>query len=380
MIDTQHFRDMYDSEIESFGRVVSGVGIFDRRILWPRLSVPALVERESGHLLTLEDLDRMANDGLFSWLGGAGNDGTELGIPMYVPWRIALFAQLESGGWTREELREATEWEEWVITDCLTTDHLTYEDEDTQTVITHVRSMLDDVENELDIRNSAKGGPIDRIGRSWSSRNAAKSTEELEDERRRHERLIDKLRTTDSATASNSWRRHVEREAYVIRQWQEMMRVLLIQGDRARLEAGFNRAVTFRGIQQLCPDPKDYAAFGTISWRDTLNAWAVRDDPDHYPIRLPGFVLTAGRITLEAVLTPGEYAQRHELFGLADYPEAFKELMGERRCAHCQGLLPRGAHQRRRYCSDECSNAARQRRFRENQKAQILRRRNAPES
>lgn len=379
MVDTQQFREMYDSEIESFGHVVTGVGIFDRRILWPRTAIPNLVERESGHSLTVQDLDRMANDGSFSWLGGAGEDGTELGVPMYVPWRIGLFAKLQSSGWTRPELREAAEWEEWVVTDCLTTDHLTYEDDDIQTLITRVRTTLDDVVNELETRGVVHGDPIDRTGRSWNSRDAAKSTEQLVNEQRRHERFIDKLRRTDLAMATDSWRRHIEREAYVIRQWQEMMRVLLIQGDRARLEAGFNRPVTFTGSQHVLPGAGNYAAFGTISWHETVSAWPVRDDPDHYPIRLPGFVLTGGRVALDGVLTPAEYAERYELFRLAEYPKAFKELMGQRRCAHCEALLARGAHERRRYCSDDCSNAARQRRFRENQKAEIIRRKNAPE-
>ena len=64
-----------------------------------------MVERDSKEVIPLEELDVLEGDGVFSWLHGAG-DGRDLGVPLYVPYRIGLCRKLRRDGWTREEIVE----------------------------------------------------------------------------------------------------------------------------------------------------------------------------------------------------------------------------------------------------------------------------------
>lgn len=47
---------------------------------------------------------------------GAG-DGRDLGVPLYVPYRIGLCRKLRRNGWTWEQLRDLVDWEESTVTD-----------------------------------------------------------------------------------------------------------------------------------------------------------------------------------------------------------------------------------------------------------------------
>ena len=375
MFDEQKVREMYEREVRTFGRTTITLGAYDRRVLIPRSAILDLVERKTGRRLTLDAIDGMSRDGLFTWLGGTGDDGVQMGVPLYVPDRIGLFARLEDRGWTRADLKDAAEWEEWVIDDCLADDDLAYEDDDVLVLARRVRSILREIVNELVARAGAEDGAVNHMDRSWNSVHASESTEELEQTRDQLASFLARLEVTELATARETWRHHVQREAYVTRHWQEFVRVMVIERDRRKLEAAFSPHISFSGLQALIPDPEDLSSFGSVDWWETLGSWRFLEDPDRYPIRLPGLVLVGGRITLEGVLSPEEYATRHALFKLEEYVGAFNEVVGDRRCAHCCKLLPRTAHERRRYCSDECSNAARQRRYRRNQKAEILRHR-----
>jgi len=87
---------------------------------------------------------------------------------------------------------------------------------------------------------------------------------------------------------------------------------------------------------------------------------------------LPGFTLIGGTVSLTDLLPPEDYAHRRELFRLEEYVERFRSEVAKRRCAHCSGLLKPNAHERRRYCSDACSQAARQKAYRQKQKHAAL--------
>ena len=74
-------------------------------------------------------------------------------------------------------------------------------------------------------------------------------------------------------------------------------------------------------------------------------------------------------------LTPEEYAERHRVFRLSEYPDAFAELVGDRRCHHCDKPLASQRHNRRLYCDSRCSDPNRQERHRMREEQAILRRR-----
>ena len=51
------------------------------------------------------ELDELEGQGVFSWRHGAGEDGRELGVPVYVPDRIRLCRTFLRARWTTEEVR-----------------------------------------------------------------------------------------------------------------------------------------------------------------------------------------------------------------------------------------------------------------------------------
>jgi hypothetical protein len=163
-------------------------------------------------------------------------------------------------------------------------------------------------------------------------------------------------------------------QAFHIRSKEEWVRVVTILGDRKKIEAGFGFAVQFSGQRSAFPQKDDFSSFGKVDWPRTLSNWRFREDPDHFPIRVPGFVLVGGKISLEELLPTALYSERIGLFRLADYVDQFNEAASGRRCANCSRILRKSTNDRRLYCSDHCSQAARQRSYRERQKSAILHR------
>jgi len=93
----------------------------------------------SGHLLEL------ATRGAFELI--AAGSQTAPGVPLYIPYRIGLCRKLRRDGWTREEIFELVEWEEWTVTDRVDGD-LPHEDDDRRTVLNEFREHLEMLESE----------------------------------------------------------------------------------------------------------------------------------------------------------------------------------------------------------------------------------------
>jgi len=66
-------------------------------MLIPRAQIPEWVERDSKEVVSLEELDVLKGDGVFSWLHEAG-DRRDLGVPPYVPYRIGLCRKIRRDG------------------------------------------------------------------------------------------------------------------------------------------------------------------------------------------------------------------------------------------------------------------------------------------
>jgi hypothetical protein len=377
MLDMKRIGEMYDSSVE-LGLPPVSFAIYDRRHLFPRSMVVDQIHREVGQLTTLDKLDEMAADGLLTWIGGAGEDGTELGLPLYVPSRIGLFLGLEAKGWAADDLRDIAEWEEWMIDDSVGDPELSYEDNDVLLVARQVSSDISQLNTEIWGRLPVDQRPDGWVRTTWNGSLAEIPTHELEAKRERLKVYLRRVESTDLTSSSKKWHHHIRRSAYCVRFRDEMIRVMLIGGDRKKPEAGFSPAVRFRGEHSLLPDTDRLEDFGRVDWVETLQYWRFLDDPDHFPIRLPGFVVAGGRVTFDPILSPDEYARRFELFSMADYLSVFNLVAGERRCAQCGKLLKREANKRRRYCSGGCSQAFRQKTYRQRQKAMILRRQTPP--
>ena len=374
MFDVEKAGEEYDYFMDNFGSPPPlGVGRFDRRVLIPRSQVPDWVERESNELVSLEELNVLEGESVFSWLHGAG-DGRDLGVPLYVPYRIGLCRKLRRDGWTHEEIRELVEWEEWRVTDMVNGD-LPYEDDDRRIVLNEFRERLEMLESERITRLPVTDRPLDGEPTGCSSDIRALSDSELASDLSDHRVMVRQLESLDLATASPKTRREIGRRAYQLRTHYEGVRLLSVVGDRTRYEAGFSPRVQFDGRRQLIGDPMRLASFGTVNWRETLQSWRVLNDPDHAPVRLPGFVCVGGVIQMPSALTPEEYSDRYTVFRLAEYAESFAELVGDCRCHHCLKPLSRAASERRLYCGPQCSQAARQKRHRMREQEAILRRR-----
>jgi hypothetical protein len=365
----------FDFFMDHCGMPPFAMALFDRRVLFPRQMVPELVKNETNEVLTLAQIDELEGAGVFSWLHGAGDDGQELGVPMYVPYRIGLCVQLQKRGWMREEIRDFVEWEEWVVNDFLCDGELPYEDDDRQLVLTQYESRLRHLQDEQIWRLAEDKRPQGWSRSAWDSETAAFSDDALAARITSAQSTTNRIRSITLDQVSEKTRRAIQREAYQLRCHFEFVRFASVASDRNRAEAGFSPCVQVQGSHKLLARPTDLEGFGAVDWHGTLSSWRVLDDPDRYPVRLPGFICIGGRVTMEEPLLPDEYARRYQLFRLDDYVCSFRVMMGERRCQQCGKRLPREANERRLYCSERCSQAHRQKLYRRRTKSAILERR-----
>lgn len=375
MFDVEKAGEEYDYFMDNFGCPPPvGLGRFDRRVLIPRAQLPNWVERDANESVSLEELDELEREGVFSWRHGAGEDGRELGVPVYVPDRIRLCRTLLRERWTIEEVREIAEWEEWVVTDMVEGD-LRYEDDDRLIVLGELRERLAMLESERIARLPVEARPAAWTPSGRATEVKALSSIELAADLADHQAMVRRLEPLDLSKAPAELRREIGRRAHQLRVHHERVRLLLVLGDRVLYETGFSPHIRFDGIRQLIGDPTRFDSFGAINWRETLQSWRILNDPEHAPVRLPGFVCVGGATVMPNALMPEEFVERHRVFRLSEYPDAFAELVGNRRCQHCDKPLAKQAHNRRLYCDSRCSDANRHERQRIREKQEILSRR-----
>ena len=374
MFDVAKAGEEYDYFMDHFGSPPPvGLRRFDRRLLIPRAQVPEWVRRESGEAVSPVELDVLEGEGVFSWLHGAG-DGRDLGVPVYVPYRIGLCRKLRGDGWSSDEIRELVEWEEWTVTDMVQGD-LPYEDDDRLLVLGEFQERLVMLESEHITRRPADKRPVGWTPAGWSSDIKALSDGALAADLEDHRAMVRRLESVDLNSASAKIRREIGRRAYQLRNHHEGVRLLSVVSDRTLYETGFSPHIQFDGPRQLIGDPDRLESFGAINWRETLRSWRILNDPDHAPVRLPGVICVGGTVLMPNVLTSDQYAERYNVFRLSEYAEIFRKLVSDRQCQHCGKRLPKRASERRLYCNGSCSQANRQKRHRLREKEAILRRR-----
>lgn len=375
MFDHDKTGEEFDLFMEKFGCPPPiGVGLFDRRLLLSREQVPEWVERDSGEAMSLDEIDSAERDEIFHWHRHDGGDGPGVGVPMYMPYRIGLCRRLRREGWTPEEIKELVEWEEWVVTDMLEGD-LPYEDDDRLLVLSEHRERLEMLESERISRLPVEERPGDWASRGWTSDVKAMGDDTLTQELEQLRSVVRSLEKLDLEKARPKTVRGISRRAYQLRMHHEDVRFIAVVSDRMRYEAGFSPNVGFEGPHALLGDPTRLETFGRVDWYRTLRSWRIMNDPDHAPVRLPGFVCIGGDIRMPNPLTPELYAERYSLFRLDQYRSTFEELVSGRRCQHCDRPLVRHASEKRLYCNPKCSQAHRQKRHRARAKADILNRR-----
>jgi len=75
--------------------------------------------------------------------------------------------------------------------------------------------------------------------------------EELETQVRRKKAYLSKLLTTDLETAAGDWKHVIGRNAFVLRWWEETIRVITITADRQKIQAGYSMSVHLTGEQRF---------------------------------------------------------------------------------------------------------------------------------
>jgi hypothetical protein len=362
---------MYDFAVAQYGQPLTTF-LFDKRYLLPLEHVPGAVLKECEEHLEPWRIPDLQAAGWFIPLHGAGANSDQDGLPLYVPSRIGLFLELERRGWGPEELRDFARHEENLIDQVLTSEELSYEDDDQALLVRRAFEELQQLEDERIYRLPEDERPKGWWGSGRSSTTMAMDTVTLEaaitKQRHVHGRLGDIPWTRRSPESREQLARHAHR----IRILDETIRVSMLNQDREQVRAGFSRAIQFTGQYNIFgPFTTDHR---TICWpltlRDPWGAEAVED----MVLRLPGVILRGSSMTMTPMLTPAAYAERWDQYALAEYLHLCRQVQHERCCLHCQTPLPPAGVGTKRYCDENCRNAARQRRYRANRKRQILRR------
>ena len=316
--------------------------IFNKRVLLPLTQLPEAVAKETGQTISEGELRIRAGQGWFPLLPGAGDDGTEEGSPLYVPSRIGLFLKLQKEGYSTDELRVVAEYEEGLIDNVLVTHELTYADDDLEVLLLHNQERVDSLEQCFD----SDGTRIDQ-------------TPEIEKARRDLDIII-RLRAEG---VPDRLSKTIARQAFRVRAFNEWLRLELLDHERTKIAAGYSPFV--RCLSESWSKDQGFRG-GPIRWPDTVHsAVAFGEKSEAVSIRIPGVLLRDDRVIPTRTLRPGEYSQLWKEHDLDGYLKCWADLRGERRCLNCLGALPEDSDERKRFCSEKCRNAAKQRRHRE---------------
>lgn len=309
--------------------------VFDKRVLLPLSQLPDAVQGETGEVINQEGLRARASEGWFPLLTGAGIDGCEDGVPLYVPSRVGLYLKLEREGYSGAELRDMAELEEWSIDNVCAAEELAYVDDDLETLILHAEARLEAIQSP----SSAGTDDIDRARKEVS--------------------FLHRLRETG---VSEVLRPVIEKGAFRVRTFNEATRWMLVEMDRSKVKAGYSPDV-------VCSSHGWNSETGFrcdgVLWRQTVRVALSRTEAGSTPaIRVPGFVLRGDLVVPTRTMRPADYSSQWKRHEIDEYLGAWAEVRGEKRCLNCYAELPAG-NERKRFCGEKCRSAARQRRFRE---------------
>jgi hypothetical protein len=337
---------MYDLTLAVYGTPLS-TGIFDRTMLLPLSQLPAMVKAESDEELPLDRLGSLVSDGWIPDLKVA--DTGEPGFAMYVPSRVGLFLFIERGGYDATELRSLAEYEEGFIDAILVNEEAPYLDDDRELLLCSWRTRIEQADSQLRLR---------REHGDLSTDEEAKLLDEIE----QVERSVSFLDRRQLEGMSKELREKTARMAYRVRARDELVRVWMLNHERAVMRAGYTPYLIFDGVQDYGGDESEPPVTGPPNWNHSLREpWA---SDEGVSIRLPGLRIVGDRMTFSPPLKPSDYAVRWREFDLDGYLRVRAQVLGERKCPYCHRKLPADAPADRRYCSGECRTNAKMQRYR----------------
>jgi len=257
---------------------------------------------------------------------------------------MGLFMKLARGGYADAELSAFASYEEMMIDEVFTADDLAYIDDDLDALIVQTGAVLH-AKTHCE-RRRADGSLVD-----------------LSAEVETAEQYLAFLRRLKTNGIPPKTAPKIARHVYRVRAFNDMTRVMLLDGDRTKIEAGYSPWV----VAGRSGWGEDGAYTGTgILWEPTVRSALAHMDADPAPpIRVPGFLLNGDRVAPVETMRPRMYEERWKAVDLDGYLQAWARVKGERRCLACLSSLPTDSDGKRRYCSERCRNAEKQRRHRE---------------
>lgn len=310
-------------------------GIFDKRMLLPLEQLVDAVQTETGEVTTCAFLEAKAKAGWFPLLNGPGPEEGNLGAPLYAPSRIGFLLGLEREGYSPEELRIIAEMEEWCIDNLWASEDLAYEDDDLETVIKFHEDQAIAFEH-------CAPPDLEKLNKTRKELRVLQSFKECE--------IPEEVRPK------------IEKVAFRVRAINEFTRLHMVESDRAKVLAGYSPFVSLSGWSWGSADGfvgKD------IRWAETIKAaFTYTRDEDPPSIRVPGVLLRGGKVIPSQTLRPSDYENMWKERDIEGYLQAWAEVHGERRCLNCFAPIESG-NDRKKFCSERCRNATKQRRHRE---------------
>ena len=328
----------FDEAVSAMQGLGMQFAIFDRRVMLPLDQLVSSVQAEAGETVTIGDLRTLGNDGLIPL--------TDEGAPLYVPSRVGLLLELAREGYSSSEVRDIAESEEATIDEILTTDELAYIDDDLDLLINTCTEMVEHCSHVS--RDELSPEQVEKLNN--------------------YEQFLVKLRRYKAMGLPESRKGAIADAAFEQRAKNEMIRVMMLDQDRARIRAGYSPSVCASASRYdaLQDSPGLFeASVMRINWEWTIKSALARYDEVSSPrIRVPSFLLEGDRVAPTDTLTPSRYKALWEQHDLDGYLLAWSEISGERCCLNCLSVLDTDGSSARRYCGERCRNAAKQRRFR----------------
>jgi predicted nucleic acid-binding Zn ribbon protein len=253
--------------------------------------------------------------------------------------------KLEREGYSPEELRIIAEMEEWYIDNLWAADEMAYLDDDLETMI----SFHSERAEAFTLCDPAQPEQADKIRKQ-----------------------VQRLRDFQVGGIPDKLRSVVEKDAFRARAWNEMMRVTFLKQERDKVLAGYSPFVSLRSWSYGMGAMAGFTA-GEVNWTETVKAaLTYTKDEDLPSIRVSGVLLRGDLVTPTRTLRPSEYEALWKERDVEGYLQAWSKIRGEPLCLNCFAPLPPG-NERKKFCTEKCRNALKQRRYKERNPEAVLR-------
>ena len=335
---------------------VHGIGLFDKGRLVTWREIAEAFVQENVEAPTFEDIIRYATRELIPIHSKTDYPGG-VGFPPYVSSRIKFLSEIENKGWYEEELRDIADYEEWTIDN----HQKPYINNDIDLLIQHAESFSKwwsaYFKFQYDRWNQDSGSQPD-----WWEDETKNFQEQLDE----NERRISLLKQFRDFGIPTEYQNELRDSAFDIRSSDESACKLAIQGIRSMVSKGFSPYIIFREYIVAIPiDISDYTPSNSVNWSVTISLVTALLKNEIPLFRVPGFLLQGEKILSTETILPNEYKELWEEYNFDEYLSELSKIQGNKRCQYCMKKLDSSSDKRRMYCSDQCRNAAKQKRYRE---------------